>query len=409
MRAVAIALLGLLAACRFHALDRDVEELNALGEVSGRVSIEDNGEHPVVVALVAIPVRPWEPTRLVRATVLEGSGEFRFSVERGRYRVIAFEDTDRDDRASEGERAAASELLQIGRREFLDDLRLRIDSVSAVPLMDERLVDDRPFVVGALAELDEERFGPQAGEMSAWRPRDMERLYRPGLYFLEPHDPDRIPVVFVHGLGGYGRQFEPIIEAMDRSRFQPWAFIYPSGVRLEHSAEHLQAAIREAYVDTESRHLCVVAHSVGGLVARQALIAHMAEQEEPRIRGLTTVATPWGGLNAVASGVRMAPEVVPAWYDLVPDQGFIRSLYRRPLPRRMPFVLLFSFQEGSVGDGVVPIDSQLRQEAQEEASTIRGVEATHPGSLEHPVVLRYVNRSLALCAANEPTALEGAE
>jgi triacylglycerol esterase/lipase EstA (alpha/beta hydrolase family) len=407
MRAVVIASLMLLAACRFHGLDRDVERLNALGEVSGRVTVAGDDEGPVVVALIAVPSRPWEATRLVRALVLEGGGgSFRFSVERGRYRVIAFEDADRDDRVSEGERSAASDLMQIGRREFVDDVRLHIAAVSNVPLMGKRLVDERRFVVGEIAELDHERFGAAAGEMSAWRPREMVARHQPGLYFLEPYDPDKLPVLFIHGLGGYGQQFAPLIDALDRERFQPWVFTYPSGMRVGHSAELLEAAIREAYVDTDAAHLCVVAHSVGGLVTRHALGHHLRERDESLVRGLTTIGSPWSGLSAVAAGVRMAPEVVPAWYDLVPDQGFVRSLYRVPLPPRMPFVLLFSYREGSVGDGVVPVSSQLRREAQEEATTMRGVEATHPGALEHPVVLRYVRRSLALCAANEPPAAE---
>ncbi len=401
MRAIIAGLL-LLAACRFHALDRDVEELNALGGIGGQISVVGEAEHPIVVALIAVPARPWEATRLMRAIVLEEGGDFRFAVEHGRYRVIAFEDADRDDRVSEGERSAASELLQIGRREFVDDLRLHIARVSDVPLMGKRLVDERQFVVGEVEELGHERFGAQAGEMSAWRPRDMVARHQPGLYFLEPYDPERIPVVFVHGLGGYGQQFTALVEALDRERFQPWVFTYPSGMRVGHSADLLEAAIREAHVDTDAEHLCVVAHSVGGLVTRHALGHHLRERDEPLIRGLTTIGSPFGGLRAVAAGVRMAPEVVPAWYDLVPDQGFVRSLYRVPLPARMPYVLLFSYQDGAVGDGVVAVSSQLRREAQEEASTIRGVEATHPGALEHPVVLRYVRRSLALCAANEP-------
>lgn len=392
----------LLAACRFHALERDVAELNSLGEVRGRVSVVGEARHPIVVALVAVPTRPWGSTRLVRAIVLEGGGDFRFSVDRGRYRVIAFEDADRDDRVSEGERSAASELLQIGRREFVNDLHLHVARVNDVPLMGKRLVDERQFVVGEIAELDHERFSAAVGEMSAWRPRDMVARHQPGLYFLEEYDPEKVPVIFVHGLGGYGAQFRALTEGIDRERFQPWVFTYPSGMRVEHSAELLLAVVREASVDTGAQHLCVVSHSVGGLVTRHALGHHLRQREVPLIRGLTTIGSPFAGLSAVAAGVRMAPEVVPAWYDLVPDQGFVRSLFRVPLPARMPNVLLFSYQEGSVGDGVVPVSSQLRREAQEEASTIRGVEATHPGALEDPIVLRYVRRSLALCAANRP-------
>ncbi len=399
---LALAACVLLAGCRFHALDSEVAELNALGRISGQVRVDHGHGHPITVALLALPLRPWDPVRLLDTAVLERPGPFRFVVQQGRYRVVAFEDVNRDDRVSDGERSVATDMLQIGRREFRDDLELHISRVTPAPVLSERIVDDRRFVVGALGELDEQRFSPRTGEESAWRPLDMIERHQPGLYHLERYDPTRIPVIFVHGLGGYGQQFETLIDALDRERFQPWVFIYPSGLRLERSAELLHAVLRQTHVDLRTNHLCVVSHSVGGVVTRRAMTLHLEDYDESLVRGLTTVAAPFGGLTSAASGVRMAPEVVPAWYDLVPDEGFIRSLFGTPLPPRMPNTLLFSFREGAVGDGVVPVHSQLRAEAQGEASLIRGVEASHIEVLDDPVTQRFVQRSLARCAENRP-------
>jgi len=401
MRLTLVACL-LLSGCRFHALDSEVAELRALGRISGEVEVERGHGHPITVALLALPVRPWDPVRLLDTAVLERPGPFRFMVARGRYRVVAFEDTNGDDRVSDGERSVATPMLQIDRRELHDDLELRITGVTPAPVLSERIVDDRRFVVGALGVLDEPRFSPRTGEESAWRPLDMIARHQPGLYYLERYDPTRIPVIFVHGLGGYGRQFEALIGALDRQRFQPWLFIYPSGLRLERSAELLHEVIRQTHVDVQAKHLCVVSHSVGGVVTRRAMAMHVDEYEEPLVRGLTTVATPFGGLGSAASGVRMAPEVVPAWYDLVPNEGFVRSLFRTPLPARLPNALLFGYRPGAAGDGVVPVHSQLRAEAQEEANLIRGIEASHTEVLADPVTIRVVQSSLARCAENRP-------
>lgn len=398
---LALAACLLLVGCRFHALDGEVAQLRALGRISGEVHVEGAGG-PITVALLQLPLRPWDPVRLLDTAVLERPGPFRFVVGRGRYRVVAFEDANRDDRVSDGERSEATGILQIGQRDFRDDVELRIVGVTAVPVMNDRVVDDRRYVVGALGRLDETRFSPRTGEESAWRPLDMIARHRPGLYHLERYDPTRIPVIFVHGLGGYGRQFESLIEGLDRERFQPWLFIYPSGLRVQRSAELLHAVIRQTRVDLGTEHLCVVAHSVGGVVTRRAMTLHQAEYDEPLIRGLTTVATPFGGLGSAAVGVRMAPEVVPAWYDLVPNEGFIRALFDEPLPSRMPNTLLFSYREGAASDGVVPIHSQLREAAQAEATTVRGVEASHTEVLDAPVTRRFVRSSLARCAENRP-------
>lgn len=52
---------------------------------------------------------------------------------------------------------------------------------------------------------------------------------------------------------------------------------------------------------------------------------------------------------------------------------------RRRLPAHMAYHMLFGFK-GESGDGVVPIASHLRGEAQEEARSIRGFDEDHTAS-----------------------------
>jgi hypothetical protein len=58
---------------------------------------------------------------------------------------------------------------------------------------------------------------------------------RPGpgarIQVLEPYDTSRIPVLFIHGIGGTPRDFRAVIDALDRTRFQAWVFSYPPGAR----------------------------------------------------------------------------------------------------------------------------------------------------------------------------------
>jgi pimeloyl-ACP methyl ester carboxylesterase len=93
-----------------------------------------------------------------------------------------------------------------------------------------------------------------------------------GLYFLEPYDPSRIPVVFVHGLMSTpftwvktinGLQQDPEI----RKRYQPWVFGYPTGNPILYSALQLREEL--AKVDRlYPNHLpyVVVGHSMGGML-----------------------------------------------------------------------------------------------------------------------------------------------
>ena len=102
--------------------------------------------------------------------------------------------------------------------------------------------------------------------------RGANRMEKTGLYFLEPYDPSRIPVVFVHGLMSSpftwvktinGLQQDPEI----RKRYQPWVFGYATGNPILYSALQLREEL--AKVDKlYPNHLpyVVVGHSMGGML-----------------------------------------------------------------------------------------------------------------------------------------------
>jgi hypothetical protein len=61
----------------------------------------------------------------------------------------------------------------------------------------------------------------------------------------------------------------------------------------------------------------------------------------------------------------------------------------------MAYHLLFGISGKGSTDNVVSIKSQLRDEAQEEARTMRGYHETHTSILESPAVAARVNEILA--------------
>jgi len=54
-------------------------------------------------------------------------------------------------------------------------------------------------VAGEVTRLDDPRFAPEIGVEGMWQYYDFLLEGRPGIYFLEPYDPTKIPVLFVHG------------------------------------------------------------------------------------------------------------------------------------------------------------------------------------------------------------------
>ena len=105
-----------------------------------------------------------------------------------------------------------------------------------------------------------------------------------GLYLVEPYQPGKIPVVFIHGLMSSPDTWVQMINSlkndpMIRKRYQFWFYYYSSGVPVLASAGNLRKALlaaREELATTpETRanfdRMVLVGHSMGGLVTRTLL------------------------------------------------------------------------------------------------------------------------------------------
>jgi pimeloyl-ACP methyl ester carboxylesterase len=95
-----------------------------------------------------------------------------------------------------------------------------------------------------------------------------------GLYMLQPYDPKRIPVIFVHGLISTPRMWRNVINEIEmdpvlRQRYQCWVFSYPTGNPPLYSALRFRDELekfRKLYPD--ARNCVLVGHSMGGIVSR---------------------------------------------------------------------------------------------------------------------------------------------
>ncbi|MEX1113645.1 MAG: hypothetical protein WEB53_00235 [Akkermansiaceae bacterium] len=104
-----------------------------------------------------------------------------------------------------------------------------------------------------------------------------------GLYFLQPYDPEKIPLVLVHGLVSSPDAFKNIInnlapEPWFRARYQVWLFNYPtgnpwlySGMRFRQEINAACAYARARGDDTQLNKMVIVSHSMGGLVSRSSV------------------------------------------------------------------------------------------------------------------------------------------
>lgn len=213
-----------------------------------------------------------------------------------------------------------------------------------------------------------------------------------------------MPVLFVHGIGGTPRDFAAAIAALDPARFEPWVAHYASRLPLETSAAYLDGALAQLELELGIGEIAVVAHSMGGLVARRT-IQRRAARGGPPVRLLVTLATPWGGQGAAQLGVDAAPVAIPVWHDMAPGSPFLDALAGAPLPAGTPHHLFFAYGGGrlpslAASDGTVTLASQLEPRIQAAAARLRGYEVGHTATLSDPQAIAAL--AAALEAARVP-------
>jgi len=405
--ALAVSLCAALAGCSMFALKRDLERMDAVARISGTIAREDPSRNPIIVGLLEQRVAR---DAVVDYTVLREPGEFSFLAKAGTYFVLAYEDTNGNLSYDQGEPAAFHgdpSPLEVVAGEILDGLTLELSSTVSLTLHadPQQRVDTPPpnlrrstQNIGERATLDDERFARDVGSMGMWEPVSFAREHGLGVFLLEEYDPARIPVVFVHGLAGTPRDFTAAIERLPRDRYQPWVFHYASGLPVEVTAEYLEKALMELQVKLGFERYAVVAHSLGGLVARR-FVNRIHDHAALLPSALVTFSTPWGGHEGARMGVKHSPQVVPVWRDQVPGSALLTALFLAPLPTETPHFLLFGYAGDSMmmsgaDDGVVSVASQLHMPAQEGARRVYGFDANHVGILSHPGALRVFYRAL---------------
>jgi pimeloyl-ACP methyl ester carboxylesterase len=420
---IALSLVVGLSACaglgRVIGFKEQAERARQMGRIDGRVDTEGPAEGTLVVAVA----KPGENNQLIGVDtyVRLRPGSFAFALAPGRYQLGAYEDRNGNGLLDPDERVVRnrdSRIIDLAAGQRVTE-NITIMKGALIAELDEPLdilglvertpKDQREFslwawsVAGESADdLDDERFGPETGQRGLWEIMDFLNEGLSGIYFVEPYDADRIPVLFVHGISGYPREFLTMIESLDRGRFQAWFYLYPSGFRLDGISGHLAVLLERLQAKYRFDELAVVAHSMGGLVSMGAAYKYARETGRDDIRLLVSVSTPWGG-GVGADKAGTAPIELPASFsDMSPSSDYLRWLFYgetaatpQPFPKDLAYHLLFGFRmSGSssvADDGRVTLASQLQPLVQEQAITQRGYDYSHTDILHAPEVVERVN------------------
>ena len=378
--------------------------------VTGRLAEAEGHVEPLLV--VAITHRHAADEIVTWKLVARDLELYKLLLPEGHYELVVLEDLDHNEWFESNEvvgRTDPTAPAQVGGSAatdgfLIDGPAIRIDphqpGATGAPI--RVAVTRTGNVVPSLAD---DFFALRWGQVGLYHPADL-LVHTQGYFFgLEAPDPEKTQVIFVHGAGGAPVEFTSLVDGLDRTRYQPWFFFYPSGLPLEQSATALSHALEIAASDLGLRHLAIVAHSMGGLVAHAALALVCRDGVPDWMELFVSIATPYGGHEAAGRGVQRAPEVVPSWRDVAPDSRFLNTIQATPLPAKLPLYLVFAYDNrgrmlnGPSGDGTVTLRSQLAVPVQRRARRVLGVDATHTGVLTDPLTREIVVELLAEHAA----------
>lgn len=263
-----------------------------------------------------------------------------------------------------------------------------------------KMVAQKPSIfypTGTIRTLDDPIFDEKIATLGMYDPASFMEYAPTMFYTLEEDLGYKIPIIFVHGIGGSSRAFKTIIEHIDRERYKPWFFYYPSGGNLSQFAEFFYKLFLSGTVFSHGKMpTIVIAHSMGGLIVREAINQYEGNANENKIQLFVSIASPFGGHPGAAAGEKNGPLVLPAWRDLSPNNAFIKELYRKPLPSFLNHQLFYAYNNpdklkvGNNSDGVVPLFSQLHPQVQRQAHNQFGFNSGHVSILESEEMIKLL-------------------
>lgn len=387
------SVLLMMNGCSLLEISEQAKAVDGVSIVRGKIDSSIKG-YPIYVAIYKQVGEIFE--RRDHSLVGE-TGRFEYRVVPNRFTLGAFVDLNRDGEYQRNEPATylgienrAPTVLDVLPNQVVDVPVLGIEGPIEIPddfqIVNNDMSEARNL--GRVVSFDDPVFDESARSLGLWKPMDYIARFGGGLMFLEPYDPAKIPVLFVHGIGGSAIEFKTIIDAMDRRRFQPWVMQYASGLRLATLSGYMDEALARLQVQHRFTDMIVVAHSMGGMVTRSFVMQHRERRRPYRLRMVMTINSPIHGMDSAAVGVRYSPVVVSSWRDVAPDSAFVATYVDWKWPKDIPYHLIFSYLPSEEGDGVVPLSSQLSLSLQDEATRVLGFESEHSAILTNAEFVR---------------------
>jgi len=405
---ITLAASGLIvSSCAIKDLKEDLDTVKeTYGYLKGRVAGPDDGS----AILVGLFENEQDGMSIVKVRTVSEGEPFYVLVPKADYTLLAFADTNGDFAYQAGEPATRIDEPTINwfstmeRQERVDYTALEIQQVelTSATVLDQQL----DFSLSALREnsdtarnflrivsWDDDAFSAENMELGMWKPGAFQEKIGYGLYVLEEIDPTQKTILLVHGIYDTPRRFETLASAIPDD-YQLLLFHYPSAFPLEYTSYVLNEALDELIRRYQIPQLDVIAHSMGGLVSK-GMMYQADEKLLQRTRLFISMASPFGGHTAAATGLKWSPVIAPVWWAMAPGSDYLQIIDGVDLTQGPNHHLIYTYSHEAGGereedDGVVTVESQLNESAQRNAIATYGVADSHVGVVTNPCTAALV-------------------
>ena len=393
---VAILLTIGLSGCSLLDSKDQAAMVESVGVIEGRATNKGGQRGPIIV--VALQK---EKDVIVKITkqITNEDGKYKFVLLPGDYLMAAYIDNNNNNKYDAGEHGAfQTSTIKASPKKHVTSAPIVISGIpkslpakSQITAVQSKAINN----IGKIVKLNDPMFNQNNYSEGMWLPLDFLAKTGGGLFFLEPYNKSKTPVLFVHGINGGPTDFKKLIASLDRKRYQPWILYYPTGLRLDMVSDYLAKSMSDLQNKYRFKEFIVVAHSMGGLVAR-SFVKKYYERHPKKAKGIKrfiTINSPMGGIGSLSS-VKSIPLLIAVWLDLAPDSQFLKGIHGWQLPNSTKYYMFFSYLEGEDSDGVVAFHSQLPYNLQKEAVRLYGFNTNHVGPLNEDKFIKIIKKTI---------------
>jgi len=340
------------------ALDKSSERITSYNSavIKGKLISADEFKNPIL--LIVYPLSSGNST-LTDYVILNGTSSFTLYLPEGRYHLYAIFDFNNDGIYAENEVSGVYGLplspkeISLRRSEVVKNIEIhstkenygKITFPRQLRIKESQNTISQMTYNGQISKIYDEKFSQENAVAGWWNPTAFMKAFGAQIYFLEGYDPHKIPVLFVHGAEGSPQNWVYFLMRLDRTRYQPWFYYYPSGIHLSLAAQLLYDDLTELQHKYKFKKMCIAAHSIGGLTTRALLTKNKLDKQNNFVKLFVTFATPWTGFEAADLSQIIVHKSIPSWMDLGSQSVFIKRTMSAQLPAQIKYYLFYGKED----------------------------------------------------------------